>query len=307
MKLLTWSLTALLVASPSAFANIDIQFDFSYDTSGFFNSTNIQTLNAAASVFETRITDSLSAINSGGLNNFQGLILDPSDINQTQTLSTLSVAANVIKIYVGSDNLGGFTIGAGGSGGYSCSGLGSFCANAVDRGQTNTTGNSATDFATWGGMISFNSSTSWYFGQDQAGLTNTQFDFYTVAVHEIAHVLGFGLAPSFEAQVNGSNFNSSETGTVALSNDLAHWAPGTMSTVGGTLQETVMDPDITPGTRKYFTDLDYAGMAAIGWSVVTPVPESSISLNLLAGGLLLGLLYRRNLGSRRQTVINAYA
>lgn len=293
MKFLTWSLTALLVSSPTAFANIDIQFDFTYDTSGFFNSTNIQTLNAAASVFETRLTDNLTAINSNGFNNFQGLIFNPSDFNQTQTLSNLSVAANVIKIYVGSDNLGGQTIGAGGSGGYSCSGFGSFCANAVDRGQSNTTGNSATDFATWGGMISFNSATSWYFGQDQTGLTNAQFDFYTVAVHEIAHVLGFGLASSFEAQVSGNTFNSSETGTVTLSNDLAHWAPGTMSTVGGKLQETVMDPDITPGTRKYFTALDYAGMAAIGWSVVTPVPESNISLNLLAGGLLLAFALRR--------------
>jgi hypothetical protein len=54
-----------------------------------------------------------------------------------------------------------------------------------------------------------------------------------------------------------------------------------------------MDPDITPGTRKYFTDLDYAGMTAIGWSVVTPVPETSVSLNLLAGGLLLAFAGRR--------------
>lgn len=293
MKFLTGSLAALLLASPSAFANIDIQFDFTYDSSGFFNSANIQTLNAAASVFENRFADNLFAINSNGVNNFQGLIFDPSNTTQTLTLSNLSVAENVIKIYVGSANLGGLTIGEGGPGGYSCSGIGSFCANAVDRGQTNTTGNSATDFATWGGMISFNSTSSWYFGLDESGLTNSQLDFYTVAVHEIAHVLGFGLAPSFEAQVNGSNFTSSETGTVGLSSDLAHWAEGTTSTVAGSLQETVMDPDITPGTRKYFTDLDYAGMAAIGWSLVTPVPETSASLNLLAGSLLLAFAARR--------------
>jgi len=293
MKFLTGSLTALLLASPSAFANIDIQFDFTYDSSGFFNSANILTLNAAANVFETRFADNLSAINSTGFNNFQGLIFDPSDMTQTLTLSNLSVADNVIKIYVGSDSLGDLTLGAGGSGGYSCSGIGTFCTNAVDRGQPNTTGSTATDFATWGGMISFNSTTSWYFGLDESGLNNSQFDFYTVAVHEIAHVLGFGLAPSFEAQVNGSSFTSSETGTVGLSSDLAHWAAGTTSTVAGTLQETVMDPDITPGTRKYFTDLDYAGMAAIGWSLVTPVPETSMSLNLLAGGLLLAFAGRR--------------
>lgn len=293
MKFLIWSLSALLVAPASAFANIDIQFDFTYDSSSFFNSTNMQTLNAAASVFESRFADNLTAINASGFNNFQGSIFDPSDMTQTLTLSNLSVAENVIKIYVGSDDLGGLSIGAGGSGGYSCSGLGSFCANAVDRGQSNTTGSTATDFATWGGMISFNSTTSWYFGLDESGLNNSQFDFYTVAVHEIAHVLGFGLAPSFEAQVNGSNFTSTETGTVGLSSDLAHWAAGTNSTVAGHLQETVMDPDITPGTRKYFTDLDYAGMAAIGWSLATPVPESSISLNLLAGSLLLAFARRR--------------
>lgn len=293
MKFLTLSLTALLFASPSAFANIDIQFDFSYDSSGFFNSTNIATLNSAASVFESRFADTLTAISSPGLNNFQGVILNPADTTQTQTLSHLSVAENVIKIYVGSDALGGLTLGEGGPGGYSCSGIGSFCDNAIARGQSNTTGGNATDFAPWGGMISFDNTTSWYFGLDESGLTTSQFDFYTVAVHEIAHVLGFGIAPSFDAQVNGNNFISNETGTVGLSSDLAHWAIGTTSTVDGMLQAAVMTPSITSGTRKYFTDLDYASMAAIGWTVLSPVPETSISLNLFAGGLLLALAYQR--------------
>lgn len=294
MKHTPWALAALLMTSTSAFANIDIQFDYSYDSSGFFNSSNRLTLDAAASVFETRLADQLTGIQSAGVNNFQTLIYNPSDLSQTVTLPQQSLAENVIRIYVGGDTLGGLSIGAGGPGGFSCSGLGGFCNNAASRGQSNTSGPSASDFGPWGGMISFDNTSPWYFGLDAKGLSGSQYDFYTVAVHEIAHVLGFGISPSFETLVSGTTFNSPETGTVSLSADLGHWAAGTLSTVGGKVQETVMDPDITPGTRKYFTELDYAGLAAIGWSVVSPVPESSASLNLVAGGLLLTLMRRRS-------------
>ena len=54
---------ALLAAGQPALANIDIHFDYRYDSSGFFtgaNSSRQNLLNAAASVFETRFRDSLT-------------------------------------------------------------------------------------------------------------------------------------------------------------------------------------------------------------------------------------------------------
>lgn len=47
-----------------------------------------------------------------------------------------------------------------------------------------------------------------------------------------------------------------------------------------------MDPDLTVGTRKYFTELDFAAMQDIGWQV-TAVPEADTWAMLLAG---LGLI-----------------
>ena len=287
----------MLVAAQPALANIDIQFDFSYDTSNFFSSNpdSIATLNAAAAVFETRFADSLSAITSSGSNSFDTIFFNPADpFGSDVTLADQSVQADVILIYVGAANLGGGTLGIGGPGGYGCSGFGAFCSNASSRGQGTVTGSSATDFATWGGAISFdNTSTNWYFGLDASGLGSSQYDFYSVAVHELAHVLGFSSSDSFDNLVQGSNFVGTHAGTVALTAD-GHGADGTMSLVNGVPQEAAMDPTIANNQRKYFTDLDFAAMQDIGWQV-TAVPEADTWVMLLAGLGLVGFAARRRM------------
>ena len=53
-----------------------------------------------------------------------------------------------------------------------------------------------------------------------------------------------------------------------------------------------MDPTITAGVRKNFTDLDFAAMQDIGWQV-TPVPEASSWAMMLAGLGLVGIFARR--------------
>lgn len=80
-----------------------------------------------------------------------------------------------------------------------------------------------------------------------------------------------------------------------MSGDLAHWAEGTTSFVAGLPQEAAMDPTITTGTRKAFTDLDFAAMKDIGWEV-TPVPEPGTWAMLFAGLGLVGFAARRRAG-----------
>ena len=94
---------SLLAAAQPALANIDIQFDFSYDTSNFFSSNpdSVATLNAAASVFETRFADNLTAITSSGPNHFSTVFFNPSTPGADVTLSNQSVATDVIRIYAG--------------------------------------------------------------------------------------------------------------------------------------------------------------------------------------------------------------
>lgn len=286
----------LLSLNSQAQANIDIQFDFSYDTTNFFsNADSVATLEAVAGIFETRFADNLSAIASSGGNSFDPLFFNPADpFGADITLNSASFAADEIRIYVGGADLGVSTIGLGGPGGYGCSGFGSFCADAESRGQGTVSGSTATDFALWGGAISFSDSETWHFGTTTSGLDSNETDFYSVALHEVAHVLGFGTADSFNALVSGGQFIGTEAGTIALSSDEGHWAEGTDSVINGIPQEAAMDPTIFVGERKGFTDLDFAAMKDIGWEV-SPVPEANTWAMMLAGLGLIGFVARRRL------------
>ena len=292
-------LTLSLAFAPPALANIDIQFDYTYDTGNFFSSNagSISALESAASIFESRFSDNLSAISSSGLNSFDSVFFNPSDpFGSNITLSNQSFATDVIRIYVGGANLGINTLGLGGPGGFGCSGISSFCSDAERRGQGVTSGANPVDVAPWGGAISFdNANTNWSFGTSTNGLTSSQFDFYSVAVHELGHVLGFGTSDSFNALVNGFNFVGQTSGAVVLDTDQSHWADGTVSisTFNGLSQEAAMTPSLTNGERKNFTDLDFSAMNDIGWQV-TPVPEADTWAMLLAGLGMVGFMrYRR--------------
>lgn len=300
MKRTLFASFVLLAATQPALANIDIQFDFTYDTSGFFtsNAGSIDALNAAAAVFETRFADGLTAIDSSISNHFSAVLFDPSDpFGADITLNNQDFAADVIRVYVGGADLGG-ALGLGGPGGYGCSGSASFCNNAESRGQGNVSGAGADDFATWGGAISFDTLTNWHFGLTTAGLDFNEYDFYSVAVHELAHVLGFGTSASFDRLASdtftGGNAMSVYGGAVPLLSDESHWDEGTQGLFEGVLQEAAMDPSIFNNTRKDFTDLDFAAMQDIGWEV-TPVPEADTWAMLLAGLGLVGFATRRRM------------
>jgi len=59
-----------------------------------------------------------------------------------------------------------------------------------------------------------------------------------------------------------------------------------MSFVDGVSQETAMDPTISYGARKVFTDLDMAALDDVGWDIAAvPLPPAL----LLFGSGLLGI------------------
>lgn len=281
---------------------ISIQFDYTYDTGNFFSGANIgrrSYLDAAAQAFTLELSDSLSAIVPYGNNTWSASFSDPSTGN-TISLSNLQIQANTLVVYVGARNLGGSTLGIGGPGGYSISGSQQSWFDTVEaRGQTGALASTPTDFGPWGGSIVFNSTSPWYFDSDPSTMESFfgQDDFYSVALHELAHTLGFGTAPSWMADVSGTTFTGAASTLVygglhpSVSADQGHWADGTSSKIFGTntVQETDMDPAITVGTRKYLTSLDYAGLQDVGW---TTVPEPSSYLLLLLGIAALGLRKR---------------
>lgn len=285
----------------AAWAQVSISFDYTYDSGGFFSGANNVArtdLEAAGSALQSRLADTLSAIAPGGGNSWTAQFSNPATQVQ-QNVNNLSVAANTLVIFVGSLNLGASTLGLGGAGGFTASGTQSWLDTISMRGQA---GAPNTDVGPWGGSISFNSTAAWYFDPDPSSTESFagQNDFYSVALHELGHVLGIGTATSWNNQIVGGQFTGPASKAVNGGNPVpldsggGHWANGLTSTLPGTstLQEAAMDPSLTVGTRKYFTDLDFAGLQDSGWQV-TPVPEPG-QYALVFGLSLLGFAaYRR--------------
>ena len=161
----------------------------------------------------------------------------------------------------------------------------------------------------WGGAISFDTGTSWHFD-----LTTTapagESDFYSIALHEIGHVLGLSTQwDDWEANVDLETFEfmganavaalnadngTSATELVLESSQNPHWRddeydsiifpagdPVYLGTVGeGNLQDLLMEPiaNFFTGVRDRFevTNIDVGALQDIGWSVISVLPLTPI-------------------------------
>ena len=132
-----------------------------------------------------------------------------------------------------------------------------------------------------------------------------KFDFYTAALHEIVHGLGFGTAESYNdlyGTSSGEPFWLGPTGQYLNGGsafnladiDARHLRDGLFSPrlSDGVLQETLLDHDIQAGVRKGVTLMDAAFLQDIGWTLTNPIviPEPGALAFL---GLLLGFRRRR--------------
>lgn len=310
-------LTIIGLSATSQAITIDINYD--YDDSDFFGAGNVDgaaagiqaraALDAAASFYSNALVDDFDAITPGGSNTWSPRFTHPAT-GAEETISNPTIAANTVIIYAGARVFGGSTLGQGGPGGFSAGGNSAWFTAIFERGEgASTQGVTAVEFAPWGGSIAFDDvAGQWHYDHTTtAGLAGNS-DFYSVALHEIGHVLGIGTADSWDTLHTGPAFGKSFTGANATAanggvNPLlqvtqdppGHFKNGTISTVWGegSSQEVMMDPSITTGTRKLATDLDMAAFDDIGWDIIIVVPEPSSTLLIGIGSLALLVRRRR--------------
>ncbi|HWE95244.1 MAG TPA: pre-peptidase C-terminal domain-containing protein [Tepidisphaeraceae bacterium] len=259
--------------SLSAPAGLKIVFDYRYDKSGWFaaHPDAKARLQDAAQSFADFI-DNPAAIVPAGSNSWNETFADPAGSAQTLTFHNAGIAADTIVIYVGaSSSLVSNELGRAAPGGWNVTGSEDWLNAVEGRGQAGAIIPNPTDDGTWGGSITFSTTTNW--NLSAAAPTATQNDFLSVARHEICHVLGLGTADSWNTYVSGNVFTGPRARAAnggkdpALSPDREHWADGTFSTVNGAKQLCEMDPFLQTGTRRALTALDYAGLEDVGWTL----------------------------------------
>lgn len=270
----TQHLILLFILSIQHSYAITIQFDYRYDTRGFFTDSNGQAitekravLNKAASFYAPFLNE-LTAINPKAGDQWSVKIVHPSLAGAPLTLKNTVVAKDTITIYVGGSPSGSGVLGFAGTG-YNLTATGSqtFVKAVTKRGQTKT-------FAPWGGYIWFNSNNPWHFGVNEKPSAGKN-DMLTTAIHEIGHILGFGEAATWRQLIKNGRFTGAKSiatygSAVPLDRYGVHWAEGVISSINGKTQETLMDPSTPTGQRQLLTQLDYAGFADMGWQIQQP-------------------------------------
>lgn len=309
---------------------IEIEVDYRYDTNHFFDPGTTQgqqaraALEAAAARYSRVITTGLGAVTvSDGFFDPRISFIHPGTGEDWQVSSAASAATdalagvsianeyrgawsldeNVWVLYAGAMPLGSAAIGGTGAG-LNFGSVFDDSSSILNRGFNS----GYMSLPVWGGAVSFDSSgaTDWHFDHLTTGDTG-QADFYSVALHEIGHVLGLGPAWN-EWAANTVPGELLYIGAEALAMyeiehglplpgldldaSLQHWAddtyqsgifapgaPNYTGTVGPAgMQNLLMDPsfDFGPDTLRFeLTNLEAAALRDIGWTVI---PESSMAL-----------------------------
>jgi len=137
---------------------VTIEFNYDFDNDGFFFEERRDLLQVAGDYVGNRLTDSLTAIESGGGNTFKPKFLDPIATNGSRQLDARSIPEETLIIYTGGRALPSQVAGTGGPGGFDASWTSQeWRDNAFNRGQAGDTGfpSTSTDVGPWGGSIWF--------------------------------------------------------------------------------------------------------------------------------------------------------
>ncbi|MDF1728639.1 MAG: matrixin family metalloprotease, partial [Sulfitobacter sp.] len=241
-----------------------IRFDYRFDTSGFFDAPGRRAvLEAAAQTWEGIIGDDFAPIPVGAT--FE--ISNPSNSAITETIITTEPIDDIV-VFVGARSLPGATAAVAGPAGYSITG--DIYRARIDSDWRGI--GPVTDFEPWAGTIAFDPGANWHNDLSQPAQGN--LDLYTIALHEIGHVLGIGTSATFDALVT-AGFSGTPPTFIGVNALALNGGEGIPLDAGlGHIEEgfagnsVVLDPFITTGTRLDLSAYDKAVLADIGYEVV---------------------------------------
>ena len=258
-----------------------IKFDYRFDEEGFFSEQGRRdVLDEAARIWGEIIQDDFESIPAGVTFD----VLDPSDGTTIRSV-TLSQPIEDLLIFVGTRPSSSF-LGQAGPSGLSAQGD-TFTRRVGDdfRGQ-----GPVTDFEPWAGIMTFSSTADWHFNIDQP--QSGKVDLLSVALHEIAHVLGYGTSAAFDTFVSSKYFSgpnavveNGDTFVPLVSLQDTHVAENHRD------EAVLMYPTLTSGARNLPTSLDAAILADIGYSIIgfnQQGSQPSISTN--SGEVIFGTI-----------------
>jgi hypothetical protein len=232
--------------------SFNIEFDYRFDTNGFFDSpARRANLEAAAAYWESIIKDEFADIPVGTSTPF---VVNPRTGNSDLFVTDRPI--DDLLVFVGAAPLEGSTLAESGPSG--------FFVNEARYVSSN--------FEPWIGTMAFDSTVNWFFDptpESDNDIPANSFDFLSTAIHELAHVLGFGTSAAFEDLVSGFSFRGSNAraansgSSIPLAGDRAHIQDGFL--VNGT--ETLMDPTTVTGVRTLATPIDVAMLVDIGYII----------------------------------------
>ncbi|MEM9967991.1 MAG: DUF4214 domain-containing protein [Pseudomonadota bacterium] len=243
--------------------SFSIEFDYRFDTEGFFTTEARAAMESAAGIWENLIKDDFPTFLAGQpfsiLNLATGLREDV----------ILDQDVDDVLIFVNTSNILGGSLAEAGASGFDVGGdINRLRYTSDFRGM-----GPATDFEPFIGIISFDPSFDWGFAIDAP--EPGKYDLITVAIHEIGHVLGIGGSAAFDQFLQNDRFvgpnalaQTSGAG-IELETDLAHIAADLES------GPHAMERGTSRGERDLPSALDQAILADIGYEIEGFVKQGS--------------------------------
>lgn len=281
---------------------LDIRIDYSLDTGNFFNTAEKRAaLQAVADFYGELLTDTLLGIDASQFNQASWTLrFNHPSTGDLIELPGPVIPENVIIVYAGSRDLSGSTTGRGGPGGFGAQGFSDWFERIRGRGSPGAAASPSdqrTDFALWGGAITFDtmdgdSPRLWNFSLTENGPGT---EFVATALHEFGHLLGIGTADTWTRLANlfvGSPGTPGVFSGAAVEQSLgfqpnvdnAHFQGGINSTAfasfaqahGTQLQALMLPSRLDDGSVfNVVTDVDLAALVDIGWELA-PDPQLRI-------------------------------